>query len=67
MADKPTSVRSLTSAEVDVICSALELAAKSAERFSKGSPNSVISGEYTKQAAICRNLVSHFRNGSLNF
>lgn len=61
-----TSVRKLTDDEAKLVCFSLELAAKSAERFSKGSSNPVISAEYTKQAGMCRNLISHFRNGSLD-
>lgn len=66
MATSPASVvRALTPDEVLLICSALELQAKSAERGARATSNSVISAEYVKQAAICRNLTNHFRNGSL--
>lgn len=61
-----TPVRKLTSEEVSLVASALELQAKSCERASRASSNSVIAAEYTKQASICRNLIAHFRNGSLD-
>lgn len=64
--DKVSQVRVLTSDEVSLVCSALELQAKSADRASRVSTNSVIASEYVKQAAQCRNLISHFRNGSLS-
>jgi len=60
-----TPVRTLQSSEIAIICSALELQAKSNERAARASANSVIANEYTAQAGICRNLISHFRNGSL--
>lgn len=61
-----TSVRKLTSEEVSLVASALELQAKSADRAARAATNSVIAAEYTKQASCCRNLVAHFRNGTLD-
>lgn len=65
MASNASTVRSLQPDEVGLVCSALELQAKSCERAARAASNSVISSEYSKQASICRNLVAHFRNGSL--
>lgn len=58
-------VRKLLPQEVDVIIRGLDLASKSAERAARASPNSVIASEYMKEASIARNLITHFRNHSL--
>jgi len=60
-----STVRNLSSEELSMVCMSLELQAKSAVRASRAAQNSVIASEYTKQAAMCRNLIAHFRSGSL--
>lgn len=64
--NEKSSVRSLTSSEVSMICAALELQAKSCERAARASSNSVVASEHMKDASMCRNLVSHFRNQTLD-
>lgn len=60
------SVRSLSKAETDLVCDALELKAKSCDRASRASTNSVVASEHSREASVCRNLVTHFRNGFLD-
>lgn len=59
-------IRSITSEERHIVSSALELQAKSCDRASRASTNSVIASEYVRQAAQCRNLAAHFINASLD-
>jgi len=66
MATDKFSVRTLTSTEVATVCAGLELLAKSMDRAAKAASNPAVSDLMVKDAAMARNLINHFRSGTLD-